>query len=390
LFRRAFEQASWYLDRALARCPNDADLLIQLAHCEVLLGRPEIGVAHAAKAMRFNPCQPNLYSIHASIAHLHAGEIETACTLGACVDGIPFVDAPAYVAIAHALGGRLAEAQRLFETYRAAFRERITFGREPAPGEAVQWMLSINPYRREQDVALLREALRMLGEAAEPPMLPSLGDEIEPDGPALRRAGEGWVVDYQGRRAMLPDLKGLADIRRLLERPGEELHCLDLAERADDACRGAAVLDDAARQVLKGRIRDLQEELAEAEDMNDPGRAERARRARPACGDAGEGARPRRARPPARRCRRARAHHRHLAHPPRGEAGGGGASGTRPALRQQPAHRDVLRLSARTGGALAAGRAVVCAGGVSLIAAPRQERCQPVTTSRVRRSRRAW
>ncbi|WP_439580318.1 hypothetical protein [Elioraea sp.] len=277
LFRRAFEQASWYLDRALALCPNDADLLIQIAHCEALLGRPEVGVAHAAKAMRLNPYHPNVYYIYAAIAHLHAGDIETAIAFGARVDGVPFVDAPAFVAIAHVLGGRRAEAQRLFETYRAAFRERITFDREPAPGEAVQWMLSINPYRREQDVALLREGLRSLGEPVEPPILPSLGDESGPEGPALLRAGDGWVAEYEGRRAILPDLKGLADIRRLLERPGEEVHCLDLAERGDDAYRGEAVLDDAARHAVKTRIRDLQEELAEAEDMNDPGRAERAR-----------------------------------------------------------------------------------------------------------------
>jgi hypothetical protein len=131
LFRRAFEQASWYLDRALALCPNDADLLIQIAHCEALRGRPEVGVAHATKAMRLNPYHPNVSCIHAAIAHLHAVDIETASTLGARVDGIPFVDAPAYVAIAHAFGGRLAEAGRLFEIYRTTFRERITFGRDP-------------------------------------------------------------------------------------------------------------------------------------------------------------------------------------------------------------------------------------------------------------------
>ncbi len=180
-------------------------------------------------------------------------------------------------AMLHLVIGKVQLFRRAFETYRAAFRERITFGREPAPGEAMQWMLSINPYRRERDVALLREGLRILGETVEVPMLPSLGDEIEPEGPALLRAGEGWMVEYEARRAILPDLKGLADIRCLLERPGEEVHCLDLAERADDAYRGEAVLDDAARRALKARIRDLQEELAEAEDMNDPGRAGRAR-----------------------------------------------------------------------------------------------------------------
>lgn len=280
LFRRAFEQASWYLDRALALCPNDADLLIQLAFCEVLLGRPEVGVAHASKAMRLNPYHPNAYHIVAAIAHLHAGDIESAIASGARVDGVPLIDVPAYNAVALALAGRLEEAHRQLAIYRDAFRERIAFGREPRPGEAMRWMIEVNPYRRDRDVALLLDGFRLLGESATTlaaPMLPSLGDEVVPDEPVLARAGQAWVVEYEGRRVILADLKGLADIHRLLQRPGEEVHCLDLAEREDDAYRGEAVLDDAGRQALKARIRDLQEELAEAEDMNDPGRAERAR-----------------------------------------------------------------------------------------------------------------
>jgi hypothetical protein len=54
------------------------------------------------------------------------------------------------------------------------------------------------------------------------------------------------------------------------------VHCLDLAGR-DAEAPADAVLDDRARTLLKRRIRDLQEELAEAEDMNDLGRGERVR-----------------------------------------------------------------------------------------------------------------
>ncbi|TQF85685.1 hypothetical protein FK498_00270 [Elioraea sp. Yellowstone] len=284
LFRREYEQASWYLDRALALSPNDADLLVQIANAETFLGRPEAAVAHIAKAMRLNPYHPNIYYIHAAMAHLFAGDVATALAFGARNDGLPFVDAPAFLAIAYAHAGRMEEGLRALAEYRAAFRERITFDREPAPGEPARWMLEINPFRRAQDVALLREGFRLLGEPIDAPgpvVLPVLADAPDLSGPVaeplLARAGEGWIADYEGRRAVLPDLKGLHDIRRLLDRPGEEIHCLDLAGREDDAFRGEAVLDDAARQSLKERIRDLQQEIAEAEDMNDPGRAERAR-----------------------------------------------------------------------------------------------------------------
>jgi hypothetical protein len=52
LYRREFEQASWYFDRALALCPNDAELLVQLSAAEVFMGRPAMALAHIERAMR--------------------------------------------------------------------------------------------------------------------------------------------------------------------------------------------------------------------------------------------------------------------------------------------------------------------------------------------------
>jgi len=82
-----------------------------------------------------------------------------------------------------------------------------------------------------------------------------------------------WEIAFAESTIRLPDLKGLHDLSRLLSRPGEAFYCLDLTGRGD-ADSGEAVLDARGRQVMKLRIRELQEELAEAEDMNDIGRAE--------------------------------------------------------------------------------------------------------------------
>ena len=90
------------------------------------------------------------------------------------------------------------------------------------------------------------------------------------------------------------DAKGLHDIRRLVARPGTEIHVLDLmaasrfpAEKAPT--KGAhmgrahtttaqgdvgAVIDDTARAQYVRRLRDLQEDLDDAEAANDLGRAE--------------------------------------------------------------------------------------------------------------------
>ena len=271
LFRRAYEQGAWYLDRALALCPNDAELLMQAALCEVYLGRAEAGVAHIARAMRLNPYHPNWYHAVSAFVHLFARDIATALALKQKSDVLPFVDAAAYYAVAHAHAGEIAAGRKELERFHAEYLSKITFGAPFEPGAPLRWLLEVGPYRRPEDVAFVREGFRLLDSAREPETRAS---PVTPTAASLARTGDGWIVEFDGRSAVLPDLKGLRDVARLLERPDVEIHCLDLAERSETTYGGDAVLDEKARSAVKARIRDLQEELADAEDMNDIGRTE--------------------------------------------------------------------------------------------------------------------
>jgi DNA repair exonuclease SbcCD ATPase subunit len=80
----------------------------------------------------------------------------------------------------------------------------------------------------------------------------------------------------------------MRDIAYLLARPGQEIHALDLqaaaeraapaaAQRRVDAGSADAVLDERARRELRDRVRELEEELAEAEGWTDTARAARLR-----------------------------------------------------------------------------------------------------------------
>ena len=273
LYWRDWERASWYLDRALKLCPNDPELLIQQSLHDAYLGRPEVGIKRAERAMELNPAYPGHYPGLAALVHLIAGDFATAVELGNRSAGVATIDIPAFWAIACAHLGKIDEAQAYFARYEADFRERILFGREPQLGEAVAWFFKHNPFRREEHVELLVEGFRRI-EAPLPQ--PISAPVAKLDGHALfARLGEGWAADYGGRQVLLPDLKGFSDIQRLLERPGEEIHCLDLAERLPTMHGGDEMLDDRARAAIKARIRDLQDEIAEAEDRNDIGRTER-------------------------------------------------------------------------------------------------------------------
>jgi tetratricopeptide (TPR) repeat protein len=113
---------------------------------------------------------------------------------------------------------------------------------------------------------------------------------------SFRREAEYWTVAYEGTTSRLKDSKGLAYIAHLLRHPATEFHVVELAnligggevvpppprdemwDMKTSAGLGdaGAMLDPAAKAAYKRRLHELREELEEAREFNDPGRAEKA------------------------------------------------------------------------------------------------------------------
>jgi hypothetical protein len=92
----------------------------------------------------------------------------------------------------------------------------------------------------------------------------------------LRREGDVWAVFPDGGASFrLKHGKGLEYLNVLLERPGHEVHVLELLgvdQRAGDA---GALLDARAKLAYRQRLGDLRDQLTEAERFQDPERARR-------------------------------------------------------------------------------------------------------------------
>ena len=124
--------------------------------------------------------------------------------------------------------------------------------------------------------------------------------QAAPSRDRFQREGEYWTVAYDGTVVRLKDSKGLRQIALLLAQPGRELHATDLetmvggpadvtapamksraaydeVETRPDFGDAGDLLDAEARTAYKARLDELQEEIDEAEEFNDPVRAERAR-----------------------------------------------------------------------------------------------------------------
>ncbi len=113
----------------------------------------------------------------------------------------------------------------------------------------------------------------------------------------FRRDGEYWTVAFAGSTFSLRDTKGLLYLARLLATPDLEIHSLDLVRggRADETRNDAArvdsvsagdltsdpfagageVIDAEAREDYRRRLADLDAEIGQAHDWNDPERVER-------------------------------------------------------------------------------------------------------------------
>ena len=102
----------------------------------------------------------------------------------------------------------------------------------------------------------------------------------------FRRDGDYWTIALDGDAVRMKDAKGIGYLARLLQRPGQELHAVDLAgSRGPDRGRSADVgdlsigtdgsgplLDEAAKAAYRQRVDELRSEITQAEEWNDPER----------------------------------------------------------------------------------------------------------------------
>lgn len=288
LYRRDFEQAEARIARALELNPNDADVLVQAGITRAFVGAADEGVALARKAMRLHPRHPDFYVPCLAVPLFISERFAEACEVAARAPH-SVVDLPAYVAAAAALEGRRDVAARHLAAFLDAYREKVVFGCAPETGDPLRWIDLVNPYRRREDFERLARGLALAGLPSEStPAAAGAADRpvawrgapasrAGAERPSFRREGDLWTLAYAGDTVRLGDAKGFADLVVLLARPGEDVHCLELAGR-DAEPRGAdPLLDERARREIRARIAELEQQIDEAEAAADAGRAEHAR-----------------------------------------------------------------------------------------------------------------
>jgi hypothetical protein len=93
---------------------------------------------------------------------------------------------------------------------------------------------------------------------------------------SMRREGDVWRLVFGGQEATVPHTKGLADLARLLDAGGTELHVLQLIESADRSGGSGDLVDRTALHAYRRRLLELDEDIDDATLDNDPERRVRA------------------------------------------------------------------------------------------------------------------
>jgi TolB-like protein/DNA-binding SARP family transcriptional activator len=144
------------VDRALALNPNLAWAWVFSAWVRIWLGEPEIGLEHAARAMRLSPHDSHFYNMQTATAaaHFFAGRYAEASSWGeaAAREQPRHVVAASIVAANFAFSGRLAEAQKALARLR-----------QLEPGLCASNLQELIPFRRAEDFGRLAEGLRRAG-----------------------------------------------------------------------------------------------------------------------------------------------------------------------------------------------------------------------------------
>jgi TolB-like protein len=274
VYRRNFGEGRRRLERAIELSPNRADGLMQMAPLWAYLGEPERALEMAAKAFRLNPLHEPWYYFVSIMPYFLSRKLEAGLAILERSPPDQIFEQAALMAASYAHLGRLDEARAQVPKFLHAYVRDIAGGRRATAEEAVRHVMDSNPFAREEDARFLQAGLALAGLPTGQASPPPPATRLVSDEARFRRNGAIWEIDFAGRRAMVPDSKGCADLAVLLSSPRERVHCMDLAGRLVEGDSGVT-MDARARAACQRHIQDLQAEIAEAERHNDFARTER-------------------------------------------------------------------------------------------------------------------
>ena len=278
-YRREHERADVHAEQAMKLNPNDANVLIQVALIKLFGGDWQESELLGRKAIRLNPLKSDWYHGVVGWSLFFQDKIEEALA-ELRIGGNFIVNFGLYRTACRLLLNDHEGARLEYNEFIQQYRQKIAFGREPGPGEAVAWAVQVEPFRNHEDSEHIPSLLKKAGlltldvghviEAQEGPAIRPAEIAAPPENRFLRE-DDVWTIAYERTGAQLVELKGFHDIAFLLRQPGEAAHCVELMGGTEVAVSRQDQIDVQARREYRERIEELQGDIERAvsnEDAN--------------------------------------------------------------------------------------------------------------------------
>lgn len=266
LFNEDYEQAQHCLYKSIRINPNDAHNLVQVAFCFTYLGLLEEAESLYRKALFLHPLHHDEYLPYGALIYFEMGRFTDCLELALKVNfETVWVDAALILAAASYYIGDEQAADQYWAIYLQQYRSKIACDPEAPALDAITWHVKVNPFRQESKMAAFLSVLsvRLTGG---PLTTAPRTEKQETAAFVFRRSGEFREIAFQGKQVNVLDTKGFADIACLLLSPGKPMHCLELMGGA--RVEGVPLLDQKAKSAYWKKLQELQEDMAEAESLN--------------------------------------------------------------------------------------------------------------------------
>ena len=176
-----------------------------------------------------------------------------------------WADFPAFVAASYLQLKDYENVWKCWNIYLNQFKDQVYSGEKPLEEHAIEWLVVINPFKEYNYLMPLVEFIK-----SEKDIKFQLESKVtkNTNNTSFILKGDIWELSYKNYSINLKDAKGFHDIYKLLNNPSKEFHCLDLMGAAVDENSSTASIDQKAKQQYLNRIKELQQDIDEAEEMN--------------------------------------------------------------------------------------------------------------------------
>jgi TolB-like protein/Tfp pilus assembly protein PilF len=264
VYRGDYEQAEYCLRKSLRMNPNDASNLLRVSFSLLYLGFADEAVSLYLRAIEINPFHKDIYFAYGSNYYLQAGDFKKSIALSKKVQLNCWTDFSAWVAAAYL---QIKDYEKLWEcwtVYLKQFKIEAYTGKYTLEKEAMDWLLVLNPFKQDNYLQPLIEFIRSHKNLPNP----VIKDSFQQLPSSFLFKVDVWELNFKNQSITLKDAKGFHDIHKLLSQPLQEFHCLDLMGSAVDEGISTESIDAKSKREYMGRIKELQMEIDEAEEMN--------------------------------------------------------------------------------------------------------------------------